>query len=67
MTLGDLIAWEATYRVWLVRSVHGDHPASREIWAEAPLHVRVRQAERWLRLAEREAKRQATMAARRGR
>lgn len=58
------LAWEASYQVWRARCESTDTRSMRAIWADAPLAVRVRQAERWLGLAERERKRQRTMAAR---
>lgn len=74
-SFADAIAWEASFQVWLTRFRRGDLGLSRAIWCAdgAPvaerrglLAVRVRQAERWLAVEAREAKRRATLAARRG-
>ena len=49
----DAILWEASYQCWCRRAALTDHPGFRDIWAGASLAVRVKQAERWLRLAGR--------------
>jgi hypothetical protein len=57
------LAWEASFQVWRRRArLHMDSPMWRAVWGDAPLAVRVQQAERWLRNEQRErAARQASV------
>lgn len=67
-----LLAYEASYQVWRARR-HNRVPSTdysaRALWLTGPFgsgpippETRVRQAERWLLIDDRERRRQATMA-----